>query len=120
VKFLPRTIYDIEHEEFRRSFRHWLDTSIAPHHEEWERLGIGPRSIWLEAGQRGFLGLTVPEEFGGGGTDDYRFAAVMSEEIGATGLIGVPHGFTLTMTSCFHTSSSCATMSKKRDGSRKW
>lgn len=95
MKFLPRTIYDIEHEEFRRSFRHWLDTSIAPHHEDWERLGIGPRSIWLEAGQRGFLGLTVPEEFGGGGTDDYRFAAVMSEEIGATGLIGVPHGFTL-------------------------
>lgn len=95
MKFLPRTIYDTEHDEFRRSFRRWLDTSVAPYHEEWERSGIGPRSIWREAGELGFLGLTVPEEFGGGGTDDYRFAAVMSEEIGATGLIGVPHGFTL-------------------------
>jgi alkylation response protein AidB-like acyl-CoA dehydrogenase len=95
VKFLPRTVYEAEHEEFRRTFRHWLDTAIAPFHEDWEREGIGPRSVWLDAGKQGFLGLTVPEEFGGGGTDDYRFAAVMSEEMGATGLIGVPHGFTL-------------------------
>jgi alkylation response protein AidB-like acyl-CoA dehydrogenase len=51
--------------------------------------------LWLSAGKQGFLGLTVPEEFGGGGTDDYRFAAIMAEEIGYTGVIGSGNGMTL-------------------------
>jgi alkylation response protein AidB-like acyl-CoA dehydrogenase len=92
---IPRTLFADEHDQFRSAFRSWLDHEVVPHHEQWEADGIVPRSIWLEAGTHGFLGLTVPERFGGGGTDDYRFAAIMGEEIGATGVIGSGNGFTL-------------------------
>jgi alkylation response protein AidB-like acyl-CoA dehydrogenase len=88
-------LYADEHDQFRATFRSWLDNEVVPHHEQWEADGITPREIWLEAGKHGFLGLTVPEQFGGGGTDDYRFAAIMAEEIGYTGVIGSANGMTL-------------------------
>ena len=92
---IPRTLYGDDHEAFRRAFRDWLDNEVVPHHEEWEQDGITPRELWLEAGKLGFLGLTVPETYGGGGTDDYRFAAIMTEEISDTGVIGSGNGITL-------------------------
>ena len=95
MRDIPRTLYADEHEQFRGAFRTWLDKEVVPRHEQFERDGITPRELWLAAGSHGFLGLTVPEEFGGGGTDDYRFAAVMQEEVSYTGAIGSANGFTL-------------------------
>lgn len=92
---IPRTLFTDEHDQFRAVFRSWLDNEVVPHHEKWEADGIIPRELWLEAGKHGFLGLTVPEEYGGGGTDDYRFAAIMTEEVGDTGVIGSGNGITL-------------------------
>jgi alkylation response protein AidB-like acyl-CoA dehydrogenase len=94
MEFMPRNIYADEHEEFRRSYRRWLETSVVPFHTQWENEGIVPRSLWLEAGENGFLGISVPEEFGGGGSKDFRFSAIMSEEIGYSGAVGSGHGFT--------------------------
>lgn len=95
MRDIARTLYADEHEQFRSAFRNWLDKEVVPHHEQYERDGITPRELWLAAGSHGFLGLTVPEQFGGGGTDDYRFAAVMQEEVSYTGVIGSANGFTL-------------------------
>jgi alkylation response protein AidB-like acyl-CoA dehydrogenase len=95
MRDIPRTLFSDEHDQFRSAFRAWLDNEVVPNHEQWERDQITPRSIWLEAGKLGFLGLTVPEQYGGGGTDDYRFAVVMNEEIGDTGVIGSGNGMTL-------------------------
>ncbi|MEQ1704090.1 MAG: acyl-CoA dehydrogenase family protein [Ilumatobacteraceae bacterium] len=92
---MPRTLFADEHEQFRSAFRAWLDKEVVPHHEQYERDGITPRELWLAAGSHGFLGLTVPEQYGGGGTDDYRFAAVMQEEVSYTGVIGSANGLTL-------------------------
>ena len=92
---IPRTLFADEHHQFRAAYRNWLDHEVVPHHEQWELDQITPRSIWLEAGKHGFLGLTVPEQYGGGGSDDYRFAAIMAEEIGYTGVIGSGNGMTL-------------------------
>jgi alkylation response protein AidB-like acyl-CoA dehydrogenase len=92
---IPRTLYSDEHDQFRSTFRSWLDHEVVPNHERWEADGITPRDIWLEAGKHGFLGLTVPEQYGGGGTDDYRFGAIMAEEIGYTGVVGSGNGMTL-------------------------
>ena len=39
------------------------------------------RDMWQEAGKQGFLGLDIPEEYGGAGIDDYLFNAVCAEEI---------------------------------------
>jgi alkylation response protein AidB-like acyl-CoA dehydrogenase len=95
MRDIPRTLFADEHEQFRSAFRAWLDKEVVPHHEQYERDGITPRDLWLAAGSHGFLGLTVPEQYGGGGTDDYRFAAVMQEEVSYTGVIGSANGFTL-------------------------
>ena len=95
MRDIPRTLFADEHDQFRAAFRSWLDNEVVPNHEQWEHDQITPRSIWLEAGTHGFLGLTVPEQYGGGGTDDYLFAVVMNEEIGRTGVIGSGNGMTL-------------------------
>jgi alkylation response protein AidB-like acyl-CoA dehydrogenase len=95
MKPIPRTVFADEHEQFRSAFRNWLDREVVPNHEQWERDAIIPRSIWLEAGKHGFLGMAVPEQYGGGGTDDFRFGAIMSEEIGDANVIGSGNGFTL-------------------------
>lgn len=95
MEFFERTIFNDDHDQFRKTFRNWLDKEVVPNHEQWEKDGITPRSLWLEAGKHGFLGLTVGEQYGGGATDDYRFAAIMAEEVGYTGVIGSANGFTL-------------------------
>jgi len=86
---MRRTRYEADHEAFRQSVRAFMQREVAPHHAEWERTGVVDRSVWLEAGKQGFLGFEAPEEFGGGGTRDFRFNTVLAEEtlaIGATGL----------------------------------
>jgi alkylation response protein AidB-like acyl-CoA dehydrogenase len=95
VEIFERTIYNNEHEQFRTAFRAWLDKEIAPHHEQWESDGITPRDMWRQAGSLGFLGYHVPEQYGGGGVDDYKFGAIMQEEVSETGLIGSANGITL-------------------------
>ncbi|WP_067814991.1 acyl-CoA dehydrogenase family protein [Nocardia inohanensis] len=78
---MERTLFEPEHELFRESFRKFLDQHVAPHHEEWEKQGIVDRSVWLEAGKQGFLGMAVPEELGGGGVKDFRYNAIVTEEV---------------------------------------
>jgi len=95
MEAFPRTIFDDVHQQFRSTFRSWLDKEVVPRHEEWEAAGITPRELWLNAGKQGFLGLNVPAAYGGGDTDDYHFAAIMAEEIGTTGVIGSANGITL-------------------------
>ena len=41
---------------------------------------IVDRGVWLEAGKQGFLGMAVPEEYGGGGNADFRYNVVLTEE----------------------------------------
>lgn len=95
MDFFERTVYDADHEQFRAVFRQWLENEVVPHHAEWEKAGIAPREMWLDAGRHGFLGYQVPEQYGGGGTDDYRFGAVMQEEVSDLGVIGSANGITL-------------------------
>lgn len=78
---MRRTIYDDEHEAFRRSVRQFLERSVLPHVEEHAEQRALPRGFWLEAGANGLLGLEIPEEHGGLGAGDYRFNAVLTEEM---------------------------------------
>ena len=92
---MERTIFDDEHEAFRASFRTWLDREVAPHYLEWEKAGIVPHDLFVEAGKHGFLGMSIPEEYGGGGVDDFRYNLVIGEEIQAAGVNGAGLGITL-------------------------
>jgi alkylation response protein AidB-like acyl-CoA dehydrogenase len=81
---MKRTIYDEDHEAFRASVKEFLDRQVVPNLEEHAAQKAIPREFWLEAGKQGFLGLEVPETYGGQieeGAGDYRFNAVLTEEL---------------------------------------
>jgi alkylation response protein AidB-like acyl-CoA dehydrogenase len=88
-----RTLFEAEHDLFRESFRAFLERHVAPFHEEWERDKIVDRGVWLEAGKQGFLGMAVPEEYGGGGVSDFRYNTIVTEEVTAGRYSGL--GFAL-------------------------
>jgi alkylation response protein AidB-like acyl-CoA dehydrogenase len=78
---MDRTIYDDDHEAFRASVKEFLDREVVPHLEEYEKAHALSRDFWLAAGKQGFLGLEIPEEYGGSEAGDYRFNAVLTEEL---------------------------------------
>lgn len=78
--FLPREIFDDEHELYRDQFRRFAETEIAPRIEKWNRDGKTDREIWRRVGEQGFLGAAAPEEYGGGG-GDFLFDVVVMEEM---------------------------------------
>jgi alkylation response protein AidB-like acyl-CoA dehydrogenase len=92
---MQRDLYESEHDMFRDSFRRFLDKEIVPRAEEFERDGIMDRAIFPRAGAAGFLGMEVPEEYGGGGVKDFRYNAVIIEEIAETAIGGSGLGITL-------------------------
>ena len=48
--------------------------------------------VWLEAGKQGFLGMAVPEEYGGGGNPDFRYNTIVTEETTAGRYSGIGFG----------------------------
>ncbi|WP_255770292.1 acyl-CoA dehydrogenase family protein [Pseudarthrobacter sulfonivorans] len=78
---MNRGIYDEEHVAFRESVRAFLDRLVWPRVEEFIELKTLPRDLWLAAGEHELLGLEVPEEFGGVAAQDFRFNAVLTEEL---------------------------------------
>jgi acyl-CoA dehydrogenase len=88
---IPRTLFSDEHEIFRATVGRLLDEECAPHHERWEEQGHIDREAWLKAGEQGLLCPTVPEEFGGLGTD-FLYNVVVDEEIARRGLSGIGWG----------------------------
>jgi alkylation response protein AidB-like acyl-CoA dehydrogenase len=82
---MRRTVYEPEHEQFREVVREFIAREVAPHGQAWEHAGIADREVYRAAGKHGLIGFNVPEEFGGGGVDDFRFNAVVSEELAKAG-----------------------------------
>ncbi|OLL72725.1 Butyryl-CoA dehydrogenase [Pseudonocardia sp. Ae168_Ps1] len=92
---MRRTLYESDHEDFRSAFRAFVDKEVAPHGERWTADGIVPRELFTTAGANGFLGMDVPESYGGGGVPDFRFNAVVIEELMDAGAGGLGLGMTL-------------------------
>ena len=92
---MERTIFEDEHDLFRDSFRRFVDDEILPNFDAWEAAGLADRSLFTEAGSHGFLGMAIPEEYGGGGVDDFRYNLVLIEEIQRAGAGGAGLGITL-------------------------
>lgn len=91
---MRRTLFNEDHDSFRASVREFVVRTLAPRAEQMRREGQLPREVWKEAGAQGLLGLCIPEELGGAGVEDYRFNAVLQEELatfsaGVTSSIGV-------------------------------
>ncbi|EFV14499.1 acyl-CoA dehydrogenase family protein [Segniliparus rugosus] len=78
---MRRTLFEEEHDLFRESFRSFLRQHAVPKRAAWLERGIVDRDFWLSMGANGFLGTAIPAEYGGGGADDFRFNAILVEEI---------------------------------------
>jgi acyl-CoA dehydrogenase len=90
-----QSIYDETHELFRESFRAFVDAEMVPKYHDWEVAGIMDRGLYLAAGKHGFIGMAVPEAHGGGGTTDFRFNAIIADELARRGINGAGLGLTL-------------------------
>ena len=86
---MKRNIFDADHEAFRDTVRSFCEKEIAPHHDQWEKDSIVPRDVWTKAGDLGLLGFMMPEEHGGGGVTDFRYNAILTEEITRIGASGI-------------------------------
>ncbi len=84
--------FTAEHDAFRRTVRRFVETEINPHVEEWEAARLWPaHSVLKKMGDMGLLGLSYPEEYGGGGVD-YWYNTVLLEEVGRADCAAVPMG----------------------------
>ena len=90
-----RDLFTDDHETFRSSVASFVAKEMVPHYSDWEAAGIMPREVFAAAGKYGFLGMAIPEKWGGGGTDDFRFNVVLAEELAAAGIGGAGLGLTL-------------------------
>ena len=77
---MQRDVFTEDHEVFRSEFRRFAAAEIAPRVEKWNADGVTDRETWLRMGQAGFLGVNVPEAYGGSG-GDFLFSAIVLEEI---------------------------------------
>ena len=85
---MRRDLYEPEHELFRESVAGFLAAEVVPHRERWEAEGKVDKSMFRKAGEQGLLGMAIPERFGGGGVDDFRFNAVILEEVMKADVMG--------------------------------
>jgi len=78
---------------FQEAVRAFMKKKVQPHYEQWEKDGQVGRDIWLKAGTQGILCPDFPEEYGGLGLTDYRYNAIIAEEMAYIGASGP--GFTV-------------------------
>jgi alkylation response protein AidB-like acyl-CoA dehydrogenase len=88
-------LFDTEHEDFRASFRTFLERDVVPHDAAWKQAGAVPGEVFRVAAEHGFVAMAVPERHGGLGVEDFRFNVVIGEEIARAGVVGFGAGLTL-------------------------
>jgi len=77
---MRRELFEAEHDAFRMMVREFIEAEVVPNYAEWESAGELPAPFWKKLGSLGVLGMAVPEKYGGAGTDDFRYNAIVREE----------------------------------------
>lgn len=89
-------IFDEDHDGFRDVVRKFVEKEVVPNLDRWAAEGRVDRELYKKAGETGILGMSAPERFGGGGVDDFRFNAIVIEElarVGASAIVMALCGF---------------------------
>lgn len=69
-----------EQNMLRQTARQFVDTEIMPHIAKWDAEGSFDKGIWKRLADLGFMGVCVPEKYGGSGMD-YNALAILCEEL---------------------------------------
>jgi acyl-CoA dehydrogenase len=83
---VQRTIFDDDHHAFRQTIRQFFEKEVVPEYAAWEKQGHPPKDFYRRMGELGFLGLQVPEQYGGAGVESFTFNAIINEESVRAGL----------------------------------
>jgi short-chain 2-methylacyl-CoA dehydrogenase len=70
---------DQEHELVRSTVREFAQERVAPVAEELDRESTFPYDLVAAMGELGLMGMTIPEEYGGGGADTLAYAIAVEE-----------------------------------------
>ncbi|KAB0622736.1 acyl-CoA dehydrogenase family protein [Castellaniella defragrans] len=108
-----RAVYDPEHQGFRDTVRRFAQAEIAPHFARWESAGLVDRAYWTKGGAAGLLCPQVPEAYGGA-DGDFRFNAVVIEELWYAGYAGPGADFSVHSDVCCGYLLSFGTEAQKR------
>ncbi|NUP51400.1 MAG: acyl-CoA dehydrogenase [Catenulispora sp.] len=68
-----------EHQAIRALAADFVDRDVIPHATAWDRAESVDRGIVKRLGDLGFLGMTIPEEYGGSAGDHLSYCLVMEE-----------------------------------------
>lgn len=82
-------LFDEEHEHFREAVRAFVSREVEPFVQKWDDDRHIDAELWRAAAEQGLLGLLGPDEYGGGGSDDYRFRCIVMEELARAGATSV-------------------------------
>jgi alkylation response protein AidB-like acyl-CoA dehydrogenase len=69
----------------RDTARAFAQEQVLPHVRAWEEAGEIPRALLAEMGRLGFMGMTVPPEWGGAGADMVSYVLALEEIAAADG-----------------------------------
>lgn len=69
-----------EQQLLRKTIRQYVDAEIIPHIAEWDATGGFDQNVWKRLAELGFMGVCVPEAYGGSGMD-YNSLAIICEEL---------------------------------------
>jgi acyl-CoA dehydrogenase len=83
---VQRTIFDDDHDAFRKTIRQFFEKEVVPEYAAWEKQGHPPKDFYRRMGELGFLGLQVPDQYGGAGVESFTFNAIINEESVRAGL----------------------------------
>src|SRR5664280_302422 len=63
--------------EVRKLASEFARAEIAPHARKWDETSHFPREIFTKLGEMGFLGVVIPEEYGGAGLSYRDYVAII-------------------------------------------
>ncbi|MBM9459009.1 acyl-CoA dehydrogenase family protein [Nocardioides sp. zg-536] len=83
---MRRTIFNAEHEDFRKTLRAFIEAEIVPNYQQWYEDGIFPKDLYRKLGDLGVFGIEAPEEYGGAGIESFKYAVIQAEEVMRAGV----------------------------------
>ncbi len=73
----------------RESARNFANAYINPHVMKWDEAQIFPVELFKNLGDHGFMGILVPEEYGGSGLNYQEYITILDEISKVCGSIGL-------------------------------
>ncbi|MBI3784294.1 MAG: acyl-CoA dehydrogenase family protein [Deltaproteobacteria bacterium] len=82
------TIFSPQHQEYRKRLRSFVEAQFLPHADKWEAAQTLPRSVFLDLGTEGHLGMNYPVAYGGRELD-FGYTVILSEELPRSHMMGL-------------------------------